>query len=285
MLKSVNRLVAVVLLAIVSVANVRAQPSDELVRFDAAPYIHSQFQQGNAAERGEKTMPPSQAVEGHLSKPPGAGPFPAVIYLHGCSGLNSASREHFAEMLNGWGYVSLAVDSFATRGVKEDCHHPMPDREADATGALVYLSKLAFVDQERIVIVGSSEGGIVTLRLAAARDAKVFDVPNKLGFRAAIAFYPLCSAASERMAIPTLILIGEKDDWTPSNNCERWMELRNGRGASVKLVIYPGAYHAFDFPGLKDGMSRLGHWLKYDAEAARQSTEEMHDFLAAHLAK
>ncbi|MEH2539458.1 dienelactone hydrolase [Bradyrhizobium sp. AZCC 1577] len=285
MLKSVNRLVAVVLLATVSPANMRAQPSDELVRFDAAPYIRSQFQQRRATERGETAMPTSQAIEAHLSKPPGAGPFPAVIYLHGCSGLNVASREHFAKMLNAWGYVSLAVDSFATRGIKEDCGHPMPGREADATGALVYLSKLAFVDQGRIAVVGSSEGGIVTLRLAAARDAKVFDVPNDLSFRAAIAFYPLCSAASEQMAIPTLVLIGELDDWTPAKNCERWMQLRNGKGAPVKLVIYPGAYHAFDFPGLKDGMSRLGHWLKYDAEAARQSTEEMHDFLAARLAR
>jgi dienelactone hydrolase len=255
------------------------------VRFEAAHYIRSQFQQRRAAERGERAMPPFQAVEAHLSKPPGAGPFPAVIYLHGCSGLNDASRERFAEMLNGWGYVSLAVDSFATRGIKEDCDHPMPDREADATGALMYLSKLSFIDQGRIAVVGSSEGGIVTFRLAAVQDAKVFDVPNDLGFRAAIAFYPLCSAASERMAIPTLVLIGEKDDWTPAKNRERWMELRNGTGASVKLVIYPGAYHAFDFPGLKDGTTRLGHWLKYDAEAARQSTKEMHDFLAAHLAR
>ena len=36
---------------------------------------------------------------------------------------------------------------------------------------------------------------------------------------------------------------------------------RAGKGAPVKLVIYPGAYHAFDVPSLGDGMRSFGHWL------------------------
>jgi phosphoglycerate dehydrogenase-like enzyme len=33
------------------------------------------------------------AIEGYLSKPDGDGPFPAVIYLHGCGGLSLAARK------------------------------------------------------------------------------------------------------------------------------------------------------------------------------------------------
>lgn len=61
------------------------------------------------------------------------------------------------------------------------------------------------------------------------------------------------------------------------------MERRAGKGAPVKLVIYPGAYHAFDVPSLGDGMRSFGHWAKYDADAAARSILEMHDFLAAEL--
>lgn len=80
-------------------------------------------------------------------------------------------------------------------------------------------------------------------------------------------------------------MIGELDDWTPAKNCEQWMAWRAGKGAPVKLVTYPGAYHAFDVPSLRDGVRAFGHWLKYNEDAARRSVLEMHDFLATELAK
>jgi dienelactone hydrolase len=64
-------------------------------------------------------------------------------------------------------------------------------------------------------------------------------------------------------------------------NCIR----RAGKGTPVKLVIYPGAYHAFDIPNLRDGRRSFGYWLKYDADAAARSILEMHDFLANQLTK
>jgi dienelactone hydrolase len=278
-----GRLLLIILIAAVRPQYARAQTADELVKFDTAPYVLGQLQQRRAIERGEMAVATTSSIEGYLSKPDGDGPFPAVVYLHGCSGLGKAARKRFSDLLTGWGYASLAVDSFATRGIQEACDRPMPDRQADAWGAMLYLSKLPFVDHERIAVLGSSQGGIVTMRLASTHDVKLFDVPDELNFKAAVAFYPRCSVASKQLAIPTLILIGELDDWTPAKNCEQWMGLRDGKGAPVKLVVYPGAYHAFDFPGLRNGIYRLGHWLKYDADAARGSTTETHDFLAAHL--
>jgi NAD(P)-dependent dehydrogenase (short-subunit alcohol dehydrogenase family) len=52
---------------------------------------------------------------------------------------------------------------------------------------------------------------------------ELFVNPNNQGFRAAVALYPPCSAASARPTIPTLILVGEFDDWAGkrlrSDNC------------------------------------------------------------------
>src|SRR5258707_10694895 len=87
------------------------------------------------------------------------------------------------------------------------------------------------------------------------------------------------------LTIPTIILIGELDDWSPAKDCERWMERRAGKGAPVKLVIYPGAYHSFDLPNVGNGRQFFGHWLKHDADAAQRSVLEMREFLAAQLAK
>lgn len=272
-------------LAVAVCAHCQASAAEELVKFDTAPYVVGQLQQRLARQHNDTPSATTQTIEGYLSRPHGTGPFPAVVYLHGCGGLHPAARKRFSELFTGWGYVFLAVDSFATRGIKKACHHPMPERQADAWGALLYLSKLPFVDRERIAVVGESQGGIITMLLASRRDVKLFDVPDGLNFKAAVAFYPRCSAAPEQLAIPTIILIGQLDDWEPPKICEQWMRLRDGRGAPVKLVVYPGAYHAFDTPGLGDGKRVSGHWLEYDPDATRKSMSEMHAFLAAQLSK
>jgi dienelactone hydrolase len=259
--------------------------ADDLVKFDSAPYIMGQIQQRQAIERGETVAKLSATIEGYLSKPDGAGPFPAVVYLHGCNGLSENTRHRIADLMTSWGYVSLALDSFTTRGIKEACGRYTPSRLADALGALLYVSDLKFVDPKRIVVVGSSQGGIAALRLASTTDIKLFDVPDDLRFKAAVAYYPQCSVAAQQLAIPTIILIGELDDWSSAKDCEQWMALRAGKGAPVTLTVYPGAYHSFDNPTLRDGRRLFGHWLKYDPDAAARSISEMHDFLATQLDK
>jgi hypothetical protein len=73
------------------------------VRPDAA-YRVGQLQQRQARERGE-TPPegPHTTIEGYLSKPDGSGPFPAVVYVHGCSGLSTDTRKRMADRLTAWG--------------------------------------------------------------------------------------------------------------------------------------------------------------------------------------
>jgi dienelactone hydrolase len=258
--------------------------AEELVRFESAPFIMGQIQQRQARERDETPANVADAtIEGYLSKPDGSGPFPAVVYLHGCNGLFRTTRGRIAELMTNWGYVSLAVDSFSTRGIKEACTGGMPSRQGDALGALLYLSKLAFVDPQRVAIMGSSQGGIVTLQIASTQAVDLFAMPRGLNFKAAVAYYPLCGVATQQLSIPTIILIGELDDWTPAKDCEHWMAWRAGKGAPVKLVIYAGAHHAFDVPALRDGVRSFGHWLKYDADAAARSILEVHDFLATQL--
>ena len=68
-------------------------------------------------------------------------------------------------------------------------------------------------------------------------------------FRSAIAFYPDCRISSGlgwSARVPTLLLIGAKDDVSSPPACRQMIEGARGRSALVRIVVYPGAYHDFD---------------------------------------
>lgn len=256
--------------------------ADERVTFDSASYLVGSLQQRLARERGEATASArGPTIEGYLSKPAGGGPFPAVVHLHGCSGLTEHARAATAARMTGWGYVTLVVDSFTTHGIKDDCVGMPADRQADAFGALVYLSTLPFVDTSRVALIGHGYGGMAALQVASYRPYKLFALPDGLSFKAVVAYYPQCNAAPPNLALPALILIGELDDWSPIKLCEWWMQRRAGRGAPVKLVVYPEVFHGFDNPALRNGMEfTFSHWMKYDPAATARAAAEMRAFLS-----
>ena len=180
-----------------------------------------------------------------MSKPDGAGPFPAVVVLHDCSGLgprSSGSPGRWARLLVERGYVVLVPDSFSTRGfpngVCTDASRARfqvaPERRVDdALEALAYAKTLPYVDVRHVGVMGGSHGGSTTLA-TLGRDE---------GFAAGIALYPRCTVAGVPYtpSAPLLILAGELDDWTPADECR---PLAQQKG--VTLRIYPGAHHAFD---------------------------------------
>jgi len=249
--------------------------AEELVKFASAPPRPYATSGADASVSG---FP----IQGYLTKPAGDGPFPAVVLLHSCNGA-SATRRARADVIADWGYVTLFVDDFTTRGIKETCTSDFGDGVADALGALRFLSTLPYVDTKRIAAVGYSQGAMTALRLASGRINGVYELPNNLAFRAAVAFYPYCRYPNDRLIVPTLILIGERDDWTSPASCEHLAQKQTSMGSDVKLVVYPGAYHAFDNPGQTEGKQLFGHWLKFDPDAASRSTVEVRDFLQTKL--
>ena len=251
--------------------------ADQLVQFESAPVKPTPFRARVEQQQGvvPKTLP-GTPLQGYLTRPQGEGPFPAVVVLHGCAGLSPSVKKTWSERLSSGGYVVLVVDSFSTRGIKDTCHSLLSDRVYDAYGALEFLSKYSFVDPQRIALMGFSAGGIATLE-AVQRGGAERLMERK--FKAAIAYYPYCLAVNGDMVAPTLILIGEFDDWTPAKKCQEMMAQRSGKGSTVQLIVYEGAFHAFDAANIKDGISAFGHWLQYNAVAADQSIRDSHAFL------
>ena len=230
---------------------------------------------------------PGDRIQGYLARPDGAGPFPAVVGLHGCAGMHDTTKQRLADELVARGYVLLLVDSYATRDIDHACTSTafttFLRRRPDAYGALVFLADQTFVDPKRVAAVGFSAGARISLSVAEPRSFEPFVLPSNLRFRAAAAFYPPCMQAVARPGIPTLIFIGALDDWTPAAKCAHRIAGWGDDGPPVELVVYPGAHHGFYYRHLQPGTTMFGHWLEYNGEAADDATRRLHQFLDRHL--
>jgi dienelactone hydrolase len=243
------------------------------------------------------------AIEATLVRPAGPGPFPAVVQLHGCAGIEAQSFR-WARWLADRGYVALVVDSFGPRRLEGDCRSgpgdpPITARFDDAFGALRYLQSLPGVRADRVAAIGWSQGGVYAMAvingpsLERAR-ARGVALPAT-GFAAGIGIYPggCFSLVKEQVVRPLLVLIGEADDWTPAAKCREMVEAMRGRGADATIVTYAGAYHYFDVEGQRlevlphvDNDNRpggSGATVSYQAEAAADARRRIADFLDRHL--
>jgi dienelactone hydrolase len=238
-----------------------------------------EFESGGGAERVR--------LVGYLARPPGAGPFSAVVLLHGCGGFHS-SMISWADRLARLGYAALAVDSFGRRGIDEQCGGGFPEQPADGYAALGYLATRPFVRASHVALMGFSQGGWSVL---IGLEKGSIERRDREKFRAGIAFYPLCQYASGIMTAPVLVLIGGADTWTPSSSCEAMAAGRTELGAprvpgdrsSIELVVYPGVHHGYDLLDLSlaptRGITAHGHRVEYNEDATRNAIVRVRDFL------
>ncbi|HEV7880785.1 dienelactone hydrolase family protein [Bradyrhizobium sp.] len=255
----------------------------------AAACSPAQSQSSASVVEFESPLASPQPLQGYLRQPAGAGPSPAVVLLHGCNGNWGRLDERWGKPIASWGYVTLTVDSFGPRGIKNTCSSGAPiDLALDAYRALNFLVRQPFVDAARVAALGFSQGGWLALT-SIERGAIEQNSQNK--FRAAAAFYPNCTGFKGNMTVPTLILIGELDDWTLAQSCRKMVDGRDdwgisrnrGQGVPVRLIVYPEARHGFDVPGLQTPVEFLGHRLEYNKSAADQATAALREFLGEHI--
>jgi dienelactone hydrolase len=219
---------------------------------------------------------PGIELKAVLYRPAGAGPFPAVVALHGCGGLYggdgalSARHADWGERLAKLGFMVLFPDSFGSRGAGSQCAttsrvaRPSTERVADALAAKAYLQSRPDVKPGAVSLLGWSNGGSTVLYAVEPATAPRDGRPD---FARAVALYPGCRGPAEhgnwRSRVPLLILIGAIDDWTPAAPCNALAKRAVAAGADVSIVLYPGAYHDFDYPNLPP---RTRSGLAYSAD-------------------
>ncbi len=117
--------------------------------------------------------------EAFLRKPPGDGPFPAVVLVHG--GLAKWSTAQLKEhALGTWpsrflaaGYV-VADTTYRSRDVDPQTR----DSLEDVLATVEHVRKLPYVDAKSIVVTGCSGGGDLALAVAVETDVAVI-VPEE----------------------------------------------------------------------------------------------------------
>ena len=271
--------------------------ASEEVRFNSAGVPPTPFKIKQAMKKGIELKPePGIPLTGRLSKPEGAGPFPAVVLFHGCFGIRPY-QDTWAANLAEWGYVALQVDWLGPRNVEETCTNADAfwqgvggNNVVDAYGALAYLRSQPFVDAARIAIMGWGDNPTLS-SIVRKGEQEYFE--DK--YVAAIALYPNCQGfTGGDFYAPVLILIGESDDWTLADHCKRMAASTRENAFPVRLLVYPNTYHGFDDADLGESQHydeafnqhknpARGATLGYNVAAHENTQVRVRDFLAKHL--
>jgi dienelactone hydrolase len=233
--------------------------------------------------------PSIKAIAGVLFKPSGAGPFPAVVYLSGCGGIdNGADRvmqKAVIERFKSKGVATLIVDPFTPRGEMQGVCADLVDpakatkgpeyftRDSnDALAAVKLLKTMPDIDGKHIFLHGYSFGAIGSLtaidkKNPASGDANVAGV---------VAYYPFCWDGVDP-SVPVLVMVGEKDDWTPAAKCQAV----TGK-TDFEVIVYPGDTHAFTMNFGKP-LDFAGHHMEYDEKGTQDAQQRAEAFIAAHI--
>ncbi len=200
----------------------------------------------------------------------------------------------WAEQLLKAGDAVLLPDSYGSRELGPQCrvkeHHVLARRErvVDIMASREWLVRQPWAAHDRISLLGWANGASALLWAVRPQLTSRDFEPD---FRSAVAFYPDCRISSGlgwSARVPTLLLIGAKDDVSSPPACRQMIDGARGRSALARIVVYPGAYHDFDLAnlplhamaGIADAsVPERGH-LGTDAEARADSQKRVAEWLA-----
>jgi dienelactone hydrolase len=143
----------------------------------------------------------------------------------------------------------------------------------DAVAALKVVKAMPDIDPEKVFLMGFSAGATASLYAADPKAPGAHDTE----IAGIVAYYPLCYDNVEA-SVPTLILIGEKDDWTGPVAACRALESKS----NFEVAVYPGATHAFTMRFDKP-LDFAGHHLAYDESSTKEAMQRAEAFIDAHL--
>ena len=192
---------------------------------------------------------------------PAQAPRGTVVALHGCGGLFAttgdrqgqlnARHQDMANLLVAQGYAVVFPDSLNPRGVAQLCTQKIgtrsinqTERRRDALATLNWVAAQAWATPSKIALLGWSHGGSAVLASTQQQHPEV--IAQSVRAAVAIAFYPGCSAAARanyQPNAPLILMLGEKDDWTPPGPC-----IALGQAVGAEVNVFADSHHDFDNP-------------------------------------
>ncbi|MFN7635217.1 MAG: dienelactone hydrolase family protein [Acetobacteraceae bacterium] len=238
-------------------------------------------------------QPPPAAIPALLRLPPGTGPVPAVVILHGPAGIDGLGAR-YAEHLLAAGIGSLEIDMFSPRGIGRgqglSQRPPRADAMPDVYGALRALASHPRVDAERIGVMGLSYGAGLAVYLATTPPGRAYAAGGQ-DFRAAAALYPVCYGYDPDHPLarllglsfprlPLLMLVAERDDYDSDGGASCRRLAASGAAAAqarMQVDVLAGATHMWDSESnltFRDPAARRGQGGQIRVLPNRAATEE-----------
>jgi carboxymethylenebutenolidase len=171
-----------------------------------------------------------------------AGPFPAVIALHGAGG-GASGMERYAGLLAAQGFAVYVLHYFDRTGIesadKATIIRNFPLWMKTLWDAISFVETQPRVDRERLALLGFSLGAYLSLANSAI-DPRVKAVVEFFGGM------PKEMDLFMRRLCPVLILHGEADPTVPVEEAYRLQRLLEKKGIPYEMKLYPGAGHGFE---------------------------------------
>jgi dienelactone hydrolase len=204
-----------------------------------------------------------------IARPPGAGPFPVVLMLHGCGGPRPFQLDAAAQVVRAGG-AAVLIDSFAPRRISRiaalatvctGAQLRGAERAGDLFAILAWTGKQDWADAKRIVAAGWSHGAWTIMDALALRAGEemrratgLTDLPREPleGLAGAFLAYPYAGVASLagrrdwRIAPPTTAILAGRDFIVGEKTPRAALERQRARGAPIEIVFFPNATHAFE---------------------------------------
>jgi dienelactone hydrolase len=183
--------------------------------------------------------PPWMEVAAGHTKPDARAP--AVLVMHGCSGIFGSPNSYQVFFMER-GFAVFEPDSFARPD--HTCKYgDLDTRTEDLEYALAKMQELPWVDQDRILLMGISQGGATVARW------------SKPGFAAHIILADNCDGTNPLAPadIPVLAVVGGEDENYQGSSCQVKRQIIGSRS-----IVIPDAPHGIiDYDETVQAMAKL----------------------------
>jgi predicted phosphoribosyltransferase/dienelactone hydrolase len=188
-------------------------------------------------------------LAGVLTTPPGTGPFPLVIFVHGLGSSKESPRNvTIASHLVDAGIATLLFDLSSHGESSPDPRGGMDAYVADLQAVFAWAATEPHVKNSTIGIAGSSLGATVAVQALARGGVK----PRTMVLRGP----PLGAEEFRAVNVPSLVIIGSRD---PLRSGVEWGVISCPQ---ITLSIVEGASHLFEEPGtLQQALQRTVDWF------------------------
>lgn len=246
----------------------------------------------NALKRAQSTVPQISLAQigaqlrphDIIYRPDGEGPFPAVLFFHGCSGRTLSHEQDWAKRYNSAGVALISVDSYSGRGIdwEDACNMEkmLPwQRAGDVLSTIEYAKSLTDINPDQLYLSGFSHGAMTvwaTLVFASSKTPPIgldnWSVGGIEGVKAAFPFYGSCREPWT-VDVDTTIFLGDSDRYIDESACEDYLPLHPKGAGPLTVTIYKEATHTFDHAVPNEANVAAGS--VYDAKATAASWQRI----------